>query len=447
MPVDLVLYNGKINIKETVITAGVAIDEGRIIRIAKKTNLPSASENIDIEGCFILPGLIDAHTHLRDQRQSYEEDFSTGTAAAAAGGITLCLDMPNNEPVTMDSRSLRERMRTAENKILTNVAFYSAFPEYPEEISHLAEAGAVAFKLFMTKQIGGTDIDSDRALEETFQKAKQNGVPVAVHAEDKASLESTEEELKRTKHGDIDAYLKAHSPAVEEEAVNHILRLMEKTKVHIHFSHISSELGLDAVIGGKKSGLPVSCEVTAHHLLMSSSDLKRHGTIALCDPPLRSLKDVEALWEALSRGLIDIIASDHAPHLFKEKKEESIWDVKPGFPGLETTVPLILTQINEGRLSITDLVRLMAEKPAEVFHLNERGRLAEGYNADVTVVDMHRKYRIDASKFYSKAKYSPFDGRTVEGKPIKIFVSGQLIMEEGEIVAKPGAGRVVGWTR
>ncbi len=447
MPVDLVLYNGKINIKETVITAGVAIDEGRIIKIAKKTNLPSASENIDLEGCFILPGLIDAHTHLRDQRQSYEEDFSTGTAAAAAGGIALCLDMPNNEPVTMDSRSLRERMRTAENKILTNVAFYSAFPEYPEEIPHIVEAGAVAFKLFMTKQIGGTDIDSDEALEETFQKAKQNGVPIAVHAEDKASLESTEEELKRTKHDDFDAYLKAHSPAVEEKAVNHILRLMEKTKVHVHFCHISSELGLDAVLDRKKSGLPVSCEVTAHHLLMSSTDLKRNGTIALCDPPLRSLKDVEALWEALSRGLIDIIASDHAPHLFEEKKEESVWDVKPGFPGLETTVPLILTQINEGRLSIADLVRLMAEKPAEVFHLKERGRLAEGYNADVTVVDMHRKYRIDASKFLSKAKYSPFDRRKVEGKPIKTFVNGRLVMEEGEIVAKPGAGRVVGWTR
>ena len=447
MPVDLVLCNGKIDIKETIITAGVAIDEGRIIKIAKKTNLPSASENIDLEGCFILPGLIDAHTHLRDQRQSYEEDFSSGTAAAAAGGITLCLDMPNNEPVTMDSRSLRERMRTAKNKILTNVAFYSAFPEYSKEIPHVVEAGAVAFKLFMTRQIGGTDIDSDEALEETFQKAKQSGVPIAVHAEDKASLESTEEELKLTKHDDFNAYLKAHSPTVEEKAVSRILLLMEKTKVHVHFCHISSEPGLDAVLDGKKSGLPVSCEVTAHHLLMSSNDLKHHGTIALCDPPLRSFKDIEALWEALSRGLIDIIASDHAPHLFEEKKAESVWDVKPGFPGLETTVPLILTQINEGRLSMADLVRLMAEKPAEVFHLNKRGRIAEGYNADITVVDMHRKYRIDASKFYSKAKYSPFDGCRVKGRPVRTYVNGKLVMEDGEIVAKPGLGQVVGWAR
>lgn len=447
MQVDLVLYNGKINVQDTVITAGVAIDEGKILKIAKKTNLPSASEKIDLEGCFILPGLIDVHTHLRDQRQSYEEDFFSGTAASVAGGITLCLDMPNNEPVTMDSKSLRERMRTAANKVLANVAFYSAFPEDSSEISHIVEAGAVAFKLFMTKQIGGTDIDSDEALKEAFQKTKRSGVPVAVHAEDKGSIESAKEELKRTKHDGIEAYLKAHSPTVEEKAVNRILRLVEKTKVHAHFCHVSSKLGLDVALGGKKSGLPVSCEVTAHHLLMSSTDLKRSGTIALCDPPLRSVKDVEALWEALSEGLIDIIASDHAPHFFEEKKAESVWDVKPGFPNLETVVPLILTQINKGRLSITDLVRLMAEKPAEIFHLNERGRLVEGYNADVTVIDMHREYKVDASKFHSKAKYSPFDGWKVKGKPVKTFVNGQLVMDNGEITAKPGTGQVIGWMR
>lgn len=446
MPVDLVLYNGKINIEKTFITAGMAIEGGKIVKIAKKTNLPSASEKIDVEGCFILPGLIDVHTHLRDQRQAYEEDFSSGTAAAVAGGVTLCLDMPNNEPVTMSAKSLRERMRSASNKIFANVAFYSAFPEDLEEISEIVEAGAVAFKLFLTKQIGGVDIDSDDTLMEAFQRAEKSGVPVAVHAEDKKSFENAKKELQQGKRDDIDAYLKAHSPAVEEKAVNRILRLVEKTKVHVHFCHISSKLGLDAVLAAKNAGLPVSCEATAHHLLMSSADLKRYGTIALCDPPVRGTTDIEALWDALDKSLIDIIASDHAPHLFEEKNAESVWDVKPGFPGLETIVPLMLTQINKGRLSITDLIRMMAEKPAEVFHLKERGRLAKGYSADVTVVDMHREYRIDASKFYSKAKYSPFDGWKVKGAPMKTLVNGQLVMDDGEIIAKPGTGRIIGWT-
>ncbi|HVP41554.1 MAG TPA: dihydroorotase family protein [Candidatus Krumholzibacteriaceae bacterium] len=445
MPVDLVVYNGKISIQNAYITAGVAVDEGKIVKVAKKTNLPPASEKIDVQGNFILPGLIDVHTHLRDQKQAYEEDFTTGTAAAAAGGITLCADMPNNEPVTMDAETLEERMRVAADKILTNVAFYSAFPTSLHEISRTVNQGAVSFKLFMTKQIGGADIDSDDALEKAFQQTQKSHVPVAVHAEDKALLESAQKKLIRTGQGEIDAYLKAHPPLVEEKAVHRVLGLVEKTEAQVHFCHISSKLGLDAVRRGKESGLPVSCEVTAHHLLLSSSDLKRYGTIALCDPPVRDKEDVEALWEALGNGLIDIIASDHAPHLLKEKEAESIWDVKPGFPNLETIISLILNEINKDRLSIADLIRLMAEKPAEIFHLEGIGRLEKEYNADITIVDMHREHRIDASKFYSKAKYSPFDGWKLKGKPIKTFVNGQLAMEEGEIVAKPGTGQIIGW--
>jgi dihydroorotase len=447
LPVDLVLYNGKIHIDDTLITAGLAIDEGKIVKVAKKTNLPSASEEIDVTENLILPGLIDVHTHLRDQQQAYKEDFFTGTAAAAAGGVTLCFDMPNNEPVTMDSTSLRERMQAAASKALVNVGFYSAFPKTLTEISRVVEEGAVAFKLFMTKQIGGVDIDSDDALERAFLKVRQSGVPVAVHAEDKGSIENAVAVLKQNKRNDVDAYLSAHSPQVEEKAVNRILELAKKTKVHSHFCHVSTKLGLDAVKKAKQSGLPVSCEATAHHLLLSSADLRRYGTIALADPPLRSAEDVEALWEALTQGLIDVLGSDHAPHLLEQKKADQVWDVKPGFPNLETIVPLMLTQINKGRLTVSDLIRLMAENPSKIFHLEKRGNLAEGCHADITVVDVHREYRIDASRFYSKAKYSPFDGWRAKGKPIKTFVCGRLVMDDGEIIAKPGTGRIVGWKR
>jgi dihydroorotase len=447
VPIDLIVYNGKISIHDTFTTAGLGIDEGKIVKIAKKTNLPSASERVDLEGRFILPGLIDVHTHLRDQRQAYEEDFFSGTAAAVAGGITLCLDMPNNEPITMSAEALKERMQGAAAKILANVGFISAFPENTSEISQIVKEGAVAFKLFMTKQIGGADIDSDDSLEEAFWQTKQKDVPVTVHAEDKVSIERTEEVLKRAKRNDVTAYVQAHSPAAEEKAVSRILRLVEKTGIHAHLCHISSKLGLNVIVDGKKDGLPISCEVTAHHLLKSSADLTRQGAIALCDPPLRSPEDVEALWKALKEGFIDMVASDHAPHLLDEKKRESVWEVKPGFPSLEITIPLILTQINRGRLSMADLIRLMAERPAEVFHLRERGHLERGYKADLTIVDMHKEHRIDASKFYSKAKYSPFDGYRVKGRPERTYVNGQLVMEDGEIVAKPGSGQVIAWTR
>jgi dihydroorotase-like cyclic amidohydrolase len=149
------------------------------------------------------------------------------------------------------------------------------------------------------------------------------------------------------------------------------------------------------------------------------------------------------LWEAVKNGWVDVIGSDHAPHALKEKEAESVWDVKVGIPGLETTLPLLLTEVRRGRISIGDLVRLMSENPAEIFKLKNKGHLKEGNDADLTIVDLNRKYKIDASKFHSKARWSPFEGREVQGKPVKTFVAGQLIMDDDEIVSKAGSGRVI----
>jgi dihydroorotase len=164
---------------------------------------------------------------------------------------------------------------------------------------------------------------------------------------------------------------------------------------------------------------------------------------AVTMPPLREKRHVEALCEGIRTGAIDIISSDHAPHTVKEKDDENVWNVKVGIPGLETTLPLLLTEVNHGRISIGDVASLMAEKPAIIFRLNSKGYLKEGNGADLTVVDPRRRFRIDSSKFLSKAKYSPFDGWEVEGKPTKTFVAGQLIMDIGEVVAKPGSGQII----
>jgi dihydroorotase-like cyclic amidohydrolase len=171
--------------------------------------------------------------------------------------------------------------------------------------------------------------------------------------------------------------------------------------------------------------------------------LKRLKTLALVDPPLRTRKDLNALWEALRQGFMDVISSDHAPHTIEEKHADSLWDVKPGIPGLETMLPLLLNEVNEGRLLLLDLVRATSERPAQIFNLKDRGNLVEGNHADLTVVDMNQEYKIDASKFRSKAKYSPFDRWKVKGKPVKTFVDGNLVMDEGEIIARPGTGRVI----
>lgn len=444
MLVDLVLHNAKIYTTKGLVTAGLAIDEGKIFKIAKETNLPKSSTKLNLKGNIILPGLIDSHVHLRDQLLAYKEDFFSGTAAAAAGGVTLVIDMPNNNPITMDSKSLRERMTLAKTRAFVNVAFYSAFPEKLKEMRLIVEEeGAVAFKLYLSEKIGGLNINDDESLSHAFNKAMGMNVPVAVHAEDRKMLERSKEKMERVGRNDTDAYVKVHSPNAEEKAINRVTRLARKSGAFIHFCHLSSLAGLQAFSAAKNTGLSVTCEVTPHNLLLSSESLKRHKTIALTDPPLRNRKDVEALWDALKLGLIDTIASDHAPHTIEEKKTESVWDAKPGIPGLETTLPLLLTQVNKKRLTMQDLVRLTSEKPAMIFHLKDRGRLREDCWADLVVVDMKQEHKVDSSTFFSKAKYSPFDGWKVKGKPLKTFVNGQLVYNEGEIVAKPRTGQII----
>jgi len=440
---DSVLVNAKAYFKQEIVDCNIAFNEGKILKIGKEVNMPKADVRTDLKGQLVLPGLIDVHVHLRDEGKSRKEDFYSGTAAAAAGGFTTVIDMPNNEPVTMSPRTLHDRMEIAERKVLVNVGFRSEFPRNSENIGPIVNEGALGFKLFMAEQVGGLDLDSDEAITDAFKTVAKLGVSVAVHAEDRDTLKRAEDAFKKERRNDITAFLRAHSEIVELKAVQRVLNIVRKSSVQLHFCHVTTKEGLEAILEGKKSGMTVSCETTPHNLLLSSDDLKRIGMLCLTMPPVRDKPNIEALWNGLQRGSIDTIASDHAPHVLKEKEAESVWDVKVGIPGLETTLPLLLTEVNRGRLSIGDVVRLTAEKPAELFKLKGKGLLKEGSDADLTVVDLYRKHKIDSSRFLSKAKYSPFDGREVEGKPTQTYVNGQLTMDAGEITAKPGSGRII----
>jgi dihydroorotase len=441
--VDSVLANAKAYLNKEIIDCNIAIENGKIYKIGKETHMPKADEKTNLKNMLVLPGLIDVHVHLRDEGKAYKEDFYTGTAAAAAGGFTTVLDMPNNDPVTMSAETLKNRMRTAENRVLVNVGFYSEFPNRLGKIKSIVAEGAVGFKLFMARQVGGLDIDDDKALKEAFAQVGETGAPVAVHAEDKAALMANEEELKRAKRHGAAAFLDAHSERVELKAVERLLKVSEQTEVRLHFCHITTEEGLNVVISAKKSGRNVTCEVTPQHLLLSNADFERHGLMLTMMPPLRGERHVAALWKGVVDGGVDVLGSDHAPHALSEKAAASVWDVKVGVPGLETTLPLMLTMIRKNRISLARLIQLLSEKPAEIFNLKDRGGLMQGNRADLVVVDYNRKYRVDASKFHSKAKYSPFDGWEVQGKPVKTFVKGLLVMDEQEIVAKPGSGDII----
>jgi dihydroorotase (multifunctional complex type) len=310
-------------------------------------------------------------------------------------------------------------------------------------VASIVSCGAVGFKLFMGSQIGGLNVDDDEQLKAGFSEVSKYNVPVAVHAEDKSLLSSNEQRLKHAKRNSADAFLMAHSEGVELKAIQRLLKISSQTVMRLQFCHVTTQAGLNVIVEAKKSGKPVTCEVTPNHLQLSTDDMKCYGKLLIMAPPLRSKNNVEALQQAIDNGTVDTVGSDHAPHTLEEKSASSVWDVKVGVPGLETTLPLMLTMVRKNQLSLSRMVELLAENPARISNLVGRGKLENGSRADLSVIDFNQKWRIDASKFKSKAKFSPYNGLEVIGRPVKTIVNGTLIMDETEIVAKPGSGEVI----
>jgi dihydroorotase (multifunctional complex type) len=441
--VDLVLNNVRAYIKGEILECNIAIEEGKFIKIGRQPQMPNADQKINLQGMLTLPGLIDEHVHLRDERRAYKEDFISGTAAAAAGGFTTVLDMPNNQPLTNSVETLKNRLEIAKRRTLVNVGLYSEFPKNLAELPQISCEGAIGFKLFMGNQVGGLNIDDDQALKNGFKTAEEASAVVAIHAEDKNQIMFNEQKLKQAKHNDPKDFLAAHTEQVEVQAMKRALKASEDSNVHLHFCHVTSKQGLETIKEAKKGGKKITCEVTPNHLMLTSADVTHQGMLAIMIPPLRDRTHQEALLKGVNQWDIDTIGSDHAPHTFEEKSTSSVWEVKVGTPGLETTLPLMLTLVKKNCLTFQRLVELLAEKPTEIYGLTNKGKIEQGKDADLTIVDYKYQWKIAASKFKSKAKFSLFDNLEVVGKPIKTFVNGNLVMDKNEIVAKPGSGKII----
>ena len=443
MIVDSVLTNAKAYLNNELIPCSIAIENGNFYKISKESHMPKSDNKIDLKNHLVLPGLIDPHVHLRDEGKSYKEDFYSGTAAASAGGYTTVLDMPNNKPVTLSAELLKNRMRLAKKNILVNVGFYSEFPRNLKEISHIVDQGAIGFKLFMAHQIGGLNIDDDEMIKDAFTQIRDSESILAVHAEDKNLLQKNEKKLKNKNKDDLSAFYKAHTEEVEYTAIKRVLKLNQKIKAPIHFCHLTSKYGLQLIKEAKKTNPKISCETTPNHLFLSKTHSDLYGSLIVMMPPLRERTTVNTLWNGIRNGIIDFIGSDHAPHSIEEKNGSNVWDIKVGLPGLETTLPLMLNMVNKHQITIGDLVLWLSENPAKIFRLNNLGSIQKGKKADLTILDMKKKYQINASNFLSKSKYSPYDGWEVKGIPIMTFVNGTLVMEDQRIVAERGSGSIL----
>jgi dihydroorotase len=275
---------------------------------------------------------------------------------------------------------------------------------------------------------------------EVLGPVKSSGIPLSVHAE--FPQQPMPNKRPTNTEDEIELFKRAHDPQIEVNAVSMCLRMAKESGAHVHICHLSTESALNLVQRAKLSGTPVTTEVTPHHLILSDKELSSFGSYAKMVPPLRATRDAESLLRGLADGIIDVVASDHAPHTIEEKKQRFI-DAPSGIPGLETMLPLILTEMLEGRITLRRVIQTMSENPARLFKLKRTGKIAEGYDADLVLVDLHGERRIDARVFRSKAKYTPFAGRIVRGIPVLTVLNGVQVMRNGEILSRPGDGKVV----
>ena len=289
MTISINLINAKIPYGEELLEGGIHIEDGRIGKIGKEANLPRADRTMDVRGLIALPGLIDAHVHLRDLQLSYKEDFYTGTCAAAAGGFTTVLDMPNTIPATDSSIRLKEKYEHAEKKTVVNVGFHVGLTDRLGEISELAKLGAISFKLNLYKPTPEIAVEDSELMAQLLSKCESVKRPVTVHAEDRELVERNRTQSKTGKKPTVNDFLRAHSKEAELLAVNRMIDLVKTTGVHIHICHLSASKSLNSMEEARRIGLRLTCEATPHHMFLNETYLRRLKGIAITIPPVRDL--------------------------------------------------------------------------------------------------------------------------------------------------------------
>jgi len=408
----------------------IGIDEGKIISI--KTSSIEAVKTIDIKGMVVLPGLIDAHVHMRDPGFTYKEDFKTGTSAAAAGGFTTVLDMPNTKPPTNNVKNFKDKRKIAENKCIVDFGFHAG-ADNPLNIKKLASLSPASFKIFM-------DLFDDEMLMDILLEISElpllNGKKpiVSLHAEDNEIIRRYTQIKKDENNLSPTVYADARPPFAEDVAVSKAIMMAKEFNLNMYICHTSTKKSLNFIEKAKIDGCRITSEVTPHHIFLDSSYLEKFGTFAKTNPPLRS-KLIKINLTDIYKA--DIIGTDHAPHTIAEK-EKNIWDASPGIPGLETALPLILNEINRGNFTFDEILRLLCRNPARIFNLKNKGFIKEGLDADLVVVDMKKERIINPENFHSKAHYSPFEGFKVKGIPIMTISRGNVVMDDGEILKNKG---------
>lgn len=446
MPLDLVITGGSLVSTDGIVPADIAIDAGRIVAIGSLGGLPSARETIEAEGLHVLPGAIDVHVHFRQPGYDHKETWASGTAAAAVGGVTTVFDMPNTNPPTASVAAVRDKLAIAGAQAIVDFGVYGLIGEHTlDELEAMLAAGAISHKLYMGSENPLVPCPPDGAILEAFETLARLGVRCTVHAENTPVLQWRGRKIEAAGRIDAAAHLEQHTDVAAIEAVSRTTIFAEWTGCKVHIAHESTRHSLPHIRFAKSRGVDLTVETCPHYLFLSTADGARVGANFMrVKPPVREPGHGEPLWQALLDGTIDIISTDHAPHLPLEKRHARIWDCAPGFPGVETSMRLMLSEVDRGRLRLTDYVRMACAAPAKAFGLWPRkGTLAIGADADVVLVALKRRARIAADGLHSLGNASPFDGIETVGLPVRTLVRGRTVALDGKPLAEPGWGRPV----
>ncbi|HEY1941958.1 MAG TPA: dihydroorotase [Roseiarcus sp.] len=430
---DCILAGGTVVNHDGVGERDIGVIDGKIVEIGALGSA-SAGERIDCRGLHVLPGVIDSQVHFREPGARHKEDLETGSRAAALGGVTAVFEMPNTNPTTTSPEALADKVARATKRMHCDFAFWvGGTHDNVRDIPELERLPAAAgIKVFMGSSTGALLVPDDAGVLAILKATHRRA---AFHSEDEARL--AERKALRIA-GDPSSHPVWRDEIAALRCTERLIRLAREARAQVHVLHISTRDEIPLLQSAKDVA---TCEATPHHLTLSAEDYAGLGTKLQMNPPVRGPEHREGVWRGLAQGVIDVLGSDHAPHTLEEKARPYP-DSPSGMTGVQTLVPIMLDHVNAGRLSLQRFVDLTSAGPQRIFGIAGKGRIAAGYDADFTIVDLKRRETIRDSWIASRCGWTPYDGRDVTGWPVGTLVRGRRVMWEGELVG-PAQGEAV----
>ncbi|MCG7333784.1 allantoinase [Sporosarcina sp. ACRSM] len=442
---DLIIKNGTIVTAESIVQGDIAIQDGKIQKVSVGQPIEgSANREIDAEGLHILPGLIDTHVHFNEPGRTEWEGLETGSRGLAAGGVTTFFDMPlNSTPPTINKANLDLKKACADEKSIVNPRFWGGLvPENINDLKELHENGVIGFKAFMSPS-GIADFNhvDDETIFKGMKEIATLGSLLAVHAESTVICDQLAAEKQAQGKTTARDFVESRPIISEIEAVRRIISYAEATGCKVHVVHASSRKVVEVIQAAKDRGVDITVETCPHYLALTVKDLEEKGGLAKCCPPLRDEDEVEDLWTAVANGEINVIASDHSPAPASMKTiTDNYFEGWGGISGAQSTLNIMLTEgYFKRNLPLEKIVALTATNPAKLFGLENKGTIAEGYDADLAIVNLEESFELKNEDLFYRHQHSPYVGMTFKGKVQSTIVNGDVVFENGEITAKQKA--------